>query len=292
MLDVGGYDPLENHVLAKLLALPLLRDVVNNTECACPSPTVCPRRRAWEVLDLEEVRGRVNQLLRVVNLDGQPLLFRDIWDFVADIALGGDCAGDVPSSCWFWRVLYGNSAISVRLRRHADPAAAVFPRAEARLWHEDLLSEEIELLEGVELLPSPAGEAMTLSRFNWLKSQLFFLARYDSMLQMVRDQVDLELTIALDAGRMQDLIGAMNRYMTYGTLPVPTQLLFLWTDMGFERRAERARGQVSLGSVETDRFEVRRSFAVANHPDGELVFHGREAVLSSRDVGRHAGAHS
>ena len=218
---------------------------------------------------------------------------RDIWDFVADIALGGDCAGDVPSSCWFWRVLYGNSAISVRLRRHADPAAAVFRvRRRGFLWHEDLLSEEIELLEGVELLPSPAGEAMTLSRFNWLKSQLFFLARYDSMLQMVRDQVDLELTIALDAGRMQDLIGAMNRYMTYGTLPVPTQLLFLWTDMGFERRAERARGQVSLGSVETDRFEVRRSFAVANHPDGELVFHGREAVLSSRDVGRHAGAHS
>src|SRR5205807_1160780 len=116
----GSYDPVENFVAARLLALPLLRDVVNSLDCGCEDPRICPRRLSWELLDTEEVRRRVNEVLRLANLSGQSLLFRELWDFIADLALGGDCAEQPPTSPWFWRVFHGSSSLSHRLRESAD----------------------------------------------------------------------------------------------------------------------------------------------------------------------------
>lgn len=33
----------------------------------------------------------------------------DLWDFIADLVVGGSCQEDPPTSQWFWRVLYGSS---------------------------------------------------------------------------------------------------------------------------------------------------------------------------------------
>src|SRR5262249_1632562 len=50
VLDVGGYDPVQNDVVAELLARPLLKEIVFATRCGCEDPKVCPRRLAWDQL--------------------------------------------------------------------------------------------------------------------------------------------------------------------------------------------------------------------------------------------------
>src|SRR5262249_40390798 len=122
IIDVGAYDPIEDQIVAKILALPLLADLVNKLDCTCEDPMICPRKVAWKQLSSEKIRERVNDVLRVANLEGQPVLFRDLWDFVADLALGGSCDEEPPTSPWFWRVFRGSSALSSRLNESVDPS--------------------------------------------------------------------------------------------------------------------------------------------------------------------------
>ena len=278
VLDVGGFDPVQADVPAKLLALPIVGEVIHTSTCRCEDERVCPRRRAWRLLENPELRSRVNDLLRVVNLSGSGVLFRDLWDFIADVVLGGSCDSSPPTSAWFWRIFFGSSAVSARLRTVADPALTVFPRAEGHLWHGDWLSEEIELLEGVELIPVN-GRPPNAEQYRWLKSQLFFVVGYDSVIDLVRDQVDLQLAYALEQRRADEIVSAINRYMSYGVLSPPRQTLDLWIDMAVERRMARAEGQVALGEVPTSELEVRRSIAVINHPDAECTLDGARYFL-------------
>jgi hypothetical protein len=278
VLDVGGFDPIHGKVPGALLALPIARDLIEELPCGCEDRRVCPRRLAWELLSSSDVRQRVNDLLRLVNLRGQAVLFRDLWDFVADLILGGSCQDDPPTSPWFWRVFFGSSLLSTQLRSVTSPRLTVFPRAEAHIWYGDLLSNEIELLDGTSFV-SPDREPFDGQRYQWLKAQLFFIVRYESVVDLVRDQFDLQLALALDEGRTGEIVAALNRYMNYGTLTAPRQVLDLWIDMGVERRMDRAEGQVAIGSVVATALRLRRSFAVANHSNPEVQIHGPRHFL-------------
>jgi hypothetical protein len=279
VLDVGGYDPIGNGVVARLLGLSLLAEIVQKLPCQCEDERICPRRLAWKLIDFEDVRKRVNEVLRVVNLQGQAVLFRELWDFVADLVTGGSCQDDPPTSPWFWRVFYGSSALSKRLQAVADPSLIVFPRAEAHMWYGDWQSPEIPVLDGVEFVPLASARPFKPEAYRWLKSQLFFLARFPSILDVVRDQVNLQLTKAMEAGRTPEIIAAINSYMTYGIRAASQQVLTLWADMGVERHMDRARGQVSLGDIHTTEFELRRSIVVVNHPDPSAALSGARVFL-------------
>ncbi len=281
VLDVGGYDPIGNGVMTRLLELPILSELVQSQPCQCEDPRICPRKLAWGLLQSEEIRQRVNEILRVVSIHGQAVLFRELWDFVADLALGGSCQADPPTSPWFWRVFHGSSALSHRLQSIVDPSLVVYPRAEAHLWYQDWNSLEIELQDGasfISLSPTVLSSGHP-SSWPWLKSQMFFLVRSSSIEQILRDQVDLQLTRALREERTEDIVAAINSYMAYGTIPPSRQMLFLWTDMGVERHGVRPDGQVLLGTVPTSRLKLRRSLAVANHPDKACKLYGARYYL-------------
>src|SRR5204863_1216862 len=136
----------------------------------------------------------------VVNLQGQAVLFRDLWEFLADLAIGGSCQDDPPTSPWFWRVFFGTNSLSKRLQAIADPSLIVFPRAEIHLWYGDWSSSEVRLLNGVAFVPISSTRPFSAKAFRWLKAQLFFLDRADSILDVIRDQVNLQLMRALEQG--------------------------------------------------------------------------------------------
>lgn len=284
VIDVGGYNPIENGVVSQLLALPLLHELVNSLPCQCEDPRVCPRKLSWKLLKNEDVRKRVNDVLRVVNMLGQPVLFRELWDFVADLVLNGSCQDDVPTSAWFWRVFFGDSGLTRRLRLIADPLLVIYPRAEAHIWYGDYNSKEIDVLDGLNLIPLPRSQklALTPNEYKWLKAELFFLVRSQSAMQVLKDQIDLRLASALRDENVQDIVEAINAYMSYGTIRPSQQVLQLWTDFSVEKRTERADGQVSLGSVPTAHLAIRRSLAVANHPDASISIPGARYFLVHR----------
>jgi hypothetical protein len=282
VIDVGGYDPIENGVVGRLLGLPLLKDLVMGSVCSCEDDSICPRRLAWLQLGSEEARGRVNDVLRLANVAGRPLLFRDIWDFIADVATGGACDSDPPTSPWFWRIFNGRSLLSSHLRSVADPSLVVYPRAEAHVWWGDWTAEEIELLDEIELVPLITDPPHRGDRYRWLKAQLFFVIRAQSILSIIRDQVNLEMLSSLGGEQVGEVVAVLNDYMCYGTRPQMSQRLELWIDMGVERRLDRARGQASLGRVPLSELEIVRSSAVANHPDPDLKIPGSRVFVVHR----------
>jgi len=108
---MAAYDPLEADVVENILGLRVLRDVVAKI---APNPVPCGRR-AWALLDSSEARMRVARIVQLARLTQPEWLFRDVWDFVADLALGGDDESDPPSSAWFWRVFYGETNLSTAI---------------------------------------------------------------------------------------------------------------------------------------------------------------------------------
>jgi hypothetical protein len=290
VLDVGGYDPIENNVIAQLLALPVLDELVQSQTCSCATPEVCYRRRAWALLRSEVVRKRTNDLLRVVNMLGQPVLFRELWDFIADIILGGTCLENPPTSPWFWRVFYGSSLLSKRLRAVADPSLVIYPRTESHIWYGDWDSSELDLEEGLQLIRLNSAVPMTTEIYRWLKSQIFFLIRSASTAQVLRDLVDLELTRAIQEKNVLHIVAAINQYMSYGTLHPSQTDLQLWIDLGVEKRTERKRGEVSLGTVPAAELRLQQSLAVANHPDPQCQVYGARHFLVHSKGGVDTGA--
>lgn len=282
ILDVGGYDPVENDVIAKLLGLELVRDLVEVQACSCSNRDTCFRKLAWDLLKSDTVRKRANDLLRVVNMLGQSVLFRDLWDFVADLVLGGTCEEDPPTSPWFWRMFYGDNALSVRLREIADPALVIYPRAEAHIWYGDWTSSELELEPGIELIEIGAVNDLDSERYRWVKSQIFFLVRSASATHVLRDLVDLQLTRALETDDVISIVRALNSYMTYGTILPKETSLELWTDLGVEKRTDRPKGQASLGTIPAADLILQQSLAVANHPDPQQKLYGSRHFLVHR----------
>jgi hypothetical protein len=145
------------------------------------------------------------------------------------------------------------------------------------VWHADWQSSEIDLLDGVQLLESRVT-TLDPPAFAWAKAQLFFLMRPDVLLDAIRDQVDQQLAEAVRRNRPQEIIGAINNYMSYGTVLGSTDLT-LWTDLRVERRDERAHGQIALADVPTQQFALRRSQAVMNHPSPTMRQPGTRTFL-------------
>lgn len=287
VVDMAGYDPIQNNVVARLLDLPLLHKLVEESDC-CSTGGPCYRKLAWKQLQHSEVRDRVNALLRFAHMQGTSLLFRQLWNFVGDLVLRGDCDTRAPTSAWFWRVFHGKSEVSRRLRSVTDPGLAVFPRLEAKLYYGDWNKVEAYLLDAVAgrqkggFLPPPCEPPFGDEKaavYDWLKTQAFFVHREDSVLEVMRDQVDLAVSEFREQADAPEMIEWLNSYMTYDTLDASRINLELWSDLGVERRSERVRGQVSFGSVDVEDLEIRRSRSICNHPDPSVEVFGSRTYL-------------
>ena len=285
VIDLGGFGPADNNVVARILALPVLDDVVQGIACKCEDDSVCPRKQAWaQVVESEEVRNRINDMVRMASnssLSGEPAAFRSIWNFIADVVTGGSCDDAPPTSAWFWRVFYGASDISSDLQLVADPSHVVMPRVESHLYYGDLSAISSELVDDAELVDVPNDEDILSSHdYLWMKAQLFFLWKESSALDILADAADVRLQGAVREERVPPVLEAINRYMTYATVNPSLTHLDLWVDVGVERRLNKTRGQVSLGRVPNETLQIRRSLAAVNTPpESANVFGGRAYLV-------------
>jgi hypothetical protein len=269
VVDLGGFNPFEA-VFAEILGLPLLQDVVNNLPC-CVSPITCPRRRAWKQLQSSEVRQRLAQVL-AVSQGPREVLLRDIWDFVADLAMGGQCQETPPTSSWFWRAFYGDSEIARRLLARMPPELIATPGDDLRLYYGDWHKIGSKPFTGVQLQfltarPAQAVDSKTRKdMMNWLRLQVA-LVTSPSDASKASLVSGLESDAVLAVGREQPdlLIVYLNRYHRYNLeAKIPEQVLELWVDLGIERRQQRPPGMFSLGTVPRAEIRISRSEIVGN----------------------------
>jgi hypothetical protein len=177
VVDLAGFNPF-NGAFEQMLALPLLRDLVAQLDC-CPDKTTCPRLAAWKQLEAEPVRKRLSSLI-AASQGPTEVLFRELWDYLGDVALGGDCRQTPATSVWFWRAFYGDSTIAARVRDVVSPDALAIPRTEVRLYYGDWLNAGVSL-QGEPIWPArppadsndPAEASATL---RWLRLQVALLS--------------------------------------------------------------------------------------------------------------------
>ncbi len=288
VLDAAGFDPTFGDALTSMLGSPLLNSVVDkHSKCQCDAD-VCPRRQAWLLLDDIDVRRRLSALTAAAALEAEGFTFRVLWNFVADLALGGDCAmrGAPPTSPWFWRVFNGDSQIAERLKDVFPLRRIPIPRVESRLWYGDWawFEQPGVLLGAVGRLPvlpptkpcdsatDGSGEAV----YEWLKSEIIFALADDPFHSAKTMATAGHLWAAICNGQQHVLIQELNRYMTYG-LGGAGSSLELWIDYSMERRLERPDGQVSVGRPGAADFEIAKSRACANlAEEGPPAFGARQ----------------
>jgi len=285
IVDAGSFDPVSAGIPQRILGSDLLAAAVDRVPCGCEDPAICPRRRAWKSLKSAVTIDRVGHILELLP-DTQRIDFRAIWDFIEDVATGGDCLQDPPTSPWFWRLFFGHSSLSSKLREVASPEYAAFPRQEARLWYGDWAEVESEIqradparallhLDTVPESGSPDSSAML-----WVKAQLSVLSADFAPIGLVRDAGERQVAQAIEEQDAAALLETLNRYMTYQMITEPQRLsLNLWIDLGVEMRTERPRGHVSLGAAPVSAFRPTKSLAIVNHPDSAVSVFGARRYL-------------
>jgi hypothetical protein len=272
LIDMGAFDPLEAKVVGDLLNLPVLAEIVAESPCSCVKSD-CPRRLAWLQLKSEPVRNRISDLVRLVRLLESDWLFRDIWDFIADIVLEGDCQADPPTSPWFWRLFFGESRLSRALLDVANPARFALPQTDSRIFFGDWASDFLELIDNAELQLVSQPQA-NHQRFTYVKTQVVLLGKGPSLDQRVLRVQEGSLAGAVMARQVGPVLRAMNEYMVFGLKDGAATKLDLVLDHVVRRptrRASRINGVLKLGEASSAQFELRNSAVVVNHPEGHTL---------------------
>ncbi len=270
VIDMGAFDPLDRELVAKVLDLELLRETAAESECDC-DPMDCPRRLAWKQLSSADVRTRVGAVLGLVNVLEREWLFRDLWDFMADLVLGGSCDDDPPSSPWFWRVFYGESRLSRSLRELVAPEDIPLPGVDARIFYADWGSAQLRaVVDGVELIPvTQAQQGSEFAPFRYMKAQALFVLRDIDLAMRALQTVKGSFRGLLERRQVGPVLRVINEYFAFNLRPGSETVLDLFVEHGVERRTEHTSGVVKLGEANASEFELRRPQVIANHPDDE-----------------------
>jgi hypothetical protein len=212
-------------------------------------------------------------------------LFRDLWDFVADLVLGGDCDDDPPTSTWFWRLFYGASRLSRAVREAADPNSMALPHVESRIYFADWTSTQLNLLEGTELL-TLSQPRESFERFLFVKAQVLLMGQQASIVDRALSGREGDLLRAVFGRSVGGILSALNSYVAYNLRDGAETKLELWTDHHVERSARRrnaTNGLIRLGIAEAGEFEVANSQVLINHPDQSAQIRGSRQFLVHRD---------
>lgn len=280
VIDAAAFDPCGQHVVEKMLEKPLLLEYAKKRG---------DRKRfaAWEMFDDRAVRDRVAVLVEAASAESEAdgFTFRQLWQFVADIL----DRGEGFESLWFWRVFYGNSEISRRIRQVFSPSLLALPHTGNRLWYGDLMEAGTAFLDCcqeilAEIVPPPNdtnNEELSVEKFENIRilggfglqnSPIEFLLKQSNDLwQRIRNQKD---TLALLQG--------INNYMVYDFYTAGSDLE-LWMQHDTERRQKKPAIQISMGSANAERFEIRRNQVVANPPEGTSSYDGGRVLLVHKD---------
>jgi hypothetical protein len=271
VVDLAGFDPFDG-AIQWLLGLDLLSEVIATEPC-CVDVAVCPRRMAWAQLQNEEVRQRVAGLLGLSVGPGE-VRFRQLWDLIGDIALGGDCSSVPPTSPWYWRLFYGDSRLARRVAETIPLHLAALPGDDARLFYGDWMAIHAQPLAGVEFLPLAVSPSELDANhqhdaMDWLHAQIALIVDEPMAFGSLRQPAEDQLIEGIRGGDAGPLIGAMNRYLKYQLAEhFSEQELELWMDLSTDRSIQKKPHRIfSIGRIPKRQLQIARSQLVGNLAD-------------------------
>jgi len=289
LVDLAGLDPIRS-ALAQLLAHPLLHEAVQASDDGCPSADLCPRRRALEQLKDVRVAEVVAQIVSE-GLGSGEVLFRDAWDLVADVLLGGACEGSPPSSPWFWRLFHGDSYLSALICPALIPERLSLPSVSPYLYRghwqriQQLLGPELDF---VELDSAPVDHSDDRARLilsmEWLRLQYLLLRRSrdaDAPQFLGELGLSLEQTVFRQK-QVAPLVQAINAYFQRREPELgDDSSLKLWVELSTERHTNRPTQLVCLGQISSTRLKIRESQVIGGIPS--LTQSGSRYFLASEN---------
>jgi hypothetical protein len=220
---------------------------------------------AWTQLRSDEVVRRLNELIEFSEASFGAIQWSDIWQFIQDLLLSGTCNSEIPTSAWFYQAFFGTNRLSKAIRETVNLDHLVLPILDIAIWYGDWHRVEESIDPSLELLPLAPSSSERVESFRWMKAQLFF-ASLDAAGALSENIgiVHPKIRDAIRSGRPRSIIRSLNAFMSYGHNQDSTAQLILWTDFGVQRKLERPTGQIALGRVSTEAFQIVSSRAVAN----------------------------
>jgi hypothetical protein len=289
VIDIAGFDPISSS-LASILSDENIHAAVRKNEETCPSNMPdfpCPRLEALELLD-PKMSETIVHIVNTAFGSGE-VTYRELWNFVVDILLGGDCQGSVPESTWFWRIFKGNSSIASKLQTQHRPNILSMPDITSHLYRGNWQKINSLYFKNGQSMVDPGSAPIQHSdnqtRFDlllWLKLQLAFVARASGKRSPVflgEIAGDLETQI-LRESRIDVLVQSLNRYFTREKAADSRASLNLWIDMATEKRTRRSKSLIGLGVFPKRDLEICRSQVVGNI--STVSVEGTRAYLKSK----------
>jgi len=274
VIDMAAYDPIQEGQIAKLLDLPILSKLVEESKCQC-AKDVCIRRQAWKQLKGDEARTRVAEVVKLSLLDRREWTYRQLWDLVADMAVGGSCADEDGQTAWFYRLFYGESALSKALARVVKPQTHALVRTDQYLCFGNHRDPSLKLVGRPPAKLARVSNPDRPERLQWYRLQILLLGKTQQLNARVQVRGSDSLVSATRQYDVNKIIQGINRYMYYGIEVGNTLDLDLWVshqvqrrDQGSEKLRKDKEGQVCLGRATSRDFEITTSRVVINPADG------------------------
>ena len=289
VVDIAGFDPVSSSLVGILTNQEIKSAVLlSEKNCEHNHGFGCPRTDALELLD-NKMATLVADLIKSAFGSGE-VTYRELWNFVIDVLLGGTCAGPVPSSAWFWRIFKGDNSISTKLNSHHRPNILPMPEITPHLFRGDWQKiSSIGFSKGYKFVDpgaTPVGLNSTAEISDlllWLKIQTAFAIRANGGTKPVflgERTGDLERQVLRD-NRLDLLIQAMNSYFWRESRVSDKSSLSLWIDFATQKRSKRSKSLVGLGNFPRRDLEIRRSFVLANLLGG--MQEGNRAYLKRKN---------
>ena len=271
VIDMASIDPLSN-AIQTLLSNKILHQAVELFESQSGSKN-SPRILALKQLRNNDVALAISQLITSTLGPGE-VTFRELWNFIADLLLGGDNDTTPPTSVWFWRLFKGETSISDLITKSLKPEFLALPNESFALFTGDIeglklskLSKDLWLHPGV--IPMDVSNVEKRNNLiTWLRIQYALieqLASHKSKSIFVGSfSTELNDKVAKKYDKVS-LIQALNGYFRRKEASEnDSSILELWIHFMVERRQDRGFGLASLGSVSAGLLELNSSQSIAN----------------------------
>ena len=202
------------------------------------------------------------------------ITFSKLWNFISDVMLGGTADAATPDTVWFWRIFYGDSLISQRLREALKPEYLSLPSVSLSLYKGDVQElnfDESQLANWIFVGTNPEDcddERELIDLMRWLRLQYVFIL-------MLSGKSEAAVFLGARTSKLNSLLSrpnsnieiaqAMNRYFRTGTSEGHLYAgLELWVDLMVERKQKRSYGIVSLGKLPATSIDLVPSQVIAN----------------------------
>jgi hypothetical protein len=271
VIDMASIDPLSN-AIQTLLSNKILHQAVELFESQSGSRNA-PRILALKQLRNNDVALAISQLITSTLGPGE-VTFRELWNFIADLLLGGENDTTPPTSVWFWRLFKGETSISDLIAKSLKPEFLALPNESFALFTGDIEGLKLSKLSK-DLWLHPGVIPMDVSNLEKRNNLITWLRIQYALIEQLASNKSKSIFVGSFSTELNDkvakkydkvsLIQALNGYFRRKEASEnDSSILELWIHFMVERRQDRGFGLASLGSVSAGLLELNSSQSIAN----------------------------